>query len=126
MTSNDRPITFPSALEFERFAPVEKVIFRTTQYSSAEILSSTYCVNGRIVSMKSDRVKSGTKRLMSSILCKKQRGDLLAFRIIVKENRIENPFHTVSVPEDTHGPCPSLHFPKRSLYKIGGADLAPQ
>ena len=63
---------------------------------------------------------------MSSILCKKQRGDLLAFRIQVKEDSIENPFHTVSVTKDTHGPGPSLYFPKRSFNKIGGADLPPQ
>ncbi len=63
---------------------------------------------------------------MSSILCKKQRGDLLAFRIQVKENSIENPFHTVSVSKDTHGSSPSLYFPKCSFYKIGGTDLPPQ
>ncbi len=61
-------------------------------------------------------------RLMSSILCKKQREDLLAFRIQVKENSIENPFHTTSVSKDTHGSGPSLYFPKCSFYKIGGAD----
>jgi hypothetical protein len=58
--------------------------------------------------------------------CKKQRGDLLAFRIQVKENSIENPVHTVSVTKDTHGSSPSLYFPKRSFYKIGGADLPLQ
>jgi len=63
---------------------------------------------------------------MSSTLCKKQRGDLLAFRIQVKENSIENPFHAVSVTKDTHGSSPSFYFPKRSFYKIGGADLPPQ
>jgi len=64
--------------------------------------------------------------LMSSVLCKKQRGDLLAFRTQVKENSIENPFHTISVAKDTHGSSPSLYFPKRSFYKISGADLPPQ
>jgi hypothetical protein len=63
---------------------------------------------------------------MSTILCKKERGYLLAFRIQVKENSIENPFHTVSVTKDTHGSSPSLHFPKRSFDKIGGTDLPPQ
>ena len=50
----------------------------------------------------------------------------MAFRIQVKENSIENPFHTVSVTKDTHGSSPSLYFPRRSFYKIGGADLPPQ
>jgi hypothetical protein len=50
----------------------------------------------------------------------------LAFRIQVKKNSIENPFHTTSVTKDTHGSSPSLYFPKRSFYKIGGADLPPQ
>ena len=59
-------------------------------------------------------------KAMSSILCKKQRGDLLAFRIQVKENRIENPFHTVSVTKDPHGSGPSPYFPERSFYQIGG------
>jgi len=63
---------------------------------------------------------------MSSILCKKQRGDLSALRIQVKKNSIEYPFHTVSVSKDPHGSSPSLYFPKRSFYKIGGADLPPQ
>ena len=67
-----------------------------------------------------------TISLMSSILCKKQRGDLLAFRIQVVEDSIENPFHTVSVTKDTHGSGPSLNLPKCSLYKIGGADLPPK
>ena len=64
-------------------------------------------------------------KAMSSILCKKQRGDFLAFRIQVKENSIENPFHTTSITKDTHGSGPSLYFPKSSFYKIGGADLPP-
>ncbi len=63
---------------------------------------------------------------MSSLLCKKERGDLLAFRIVVKEDRIENPFHTVAVHEDTHRSSSSLDFSKRSFYQIGGANLAPQ
>jgi hypothetical protein len=63
---------------------------------------------------------------MSGILCKKQRGDRLAFRIQVKEDSIENPFDPVSVNKDTHGPSPSLYFSKRPFYKIGGADLSPQ
>ena len=63
---------------------------------------------------------------MSSTLCKKQRGYLLAFRIVMKEYRIENSFHTTSITKDTHGSGSSLYFPKCSFYKIGGADLAPQ
>jgi hypothetical protein len=62
---------------------------------------------------------------MSSILCKKQRGDLLAFRIQVKENSIENPFHATSVTKDTHGSGSSLHFPQSSLYEIRGTKLPP-
>jgi hypothetical protein len=59
-------------------------------------------------------------------VCKKERGYLLAFRIVVKEYGIENPFHTASVNEDTHGPGPSLYLSKRSFNKIGGTDLLPQ
>jgi hypothetical protein len=62
---------------------------------------------------------------MSSFLCKKERGDLLALRIQVKENSIENSFHTVSITKDTHRPGPSLDFPERSFNKIGSADLPP-
>src|SRR4030042_3032155 len=65
-------------------------------------------------------------QFMSSILCKKQRGYLLAVRMIVKENSIENSFHTTSVTKDPHGPRPSLYFPKRSFDKIGSTDLPPQ
>jgi hypothetical protein len=53
-------------------------------------------------------------------------GDLLAFRIVVKEDRIENPLHTVSINKDSHGSCPSLSFPKRSFYQISRTDLSPQ
>ncbi len=63
---------------------------------------------------------------MSSSLCKKERGDLLALRIVMKEDGIENPLHTVSVSKDTHRSGSSLDFSKRSLYKIGGANLPPQ
>src|SRR4030065_2501832 len=69
---------------------------------------------------------SRSTEFMSSILCKKERGDLLAFRIQVKENSIENPFHTTSVSKDTHGSGPSLYFPKGSFYKIGSTNFAPQ
>jgi hypothetical protein len=57
----------------------------------------------------------GRDPVMSSILCKKQRGNLLAFRIQVKEDSIENPFHTISVTKDPHGSGPSLYFPKSSF-----------
>ena len=63
---------------------------------------------------------------MSRSMCKKERGYLLAFRIIVKEYRKENSFHTVSVNEDTHGSGSSLYLSKRPFYKIGGPDLTPQ
>jgi hypothetical protein len=63
---------------------------------------------------------------MSSILCKKQRGDLSAFKIQVREDSIENPLRSVFVTKDTHGSNPSLYFPKRSFDKIGGAVLRPQ
>ena len=38
--------------------------------------------------------------VLSSSLCKKERGDLLAFRIQVKEKRKENSFHTISINKD--------------------------
>ena len=63
---------------------------------------------------------------LSSSVCKKERGDLFAFRIVVIEYRIENSFHTTSVTKDPHRPRSSLYLPKRSFYKIGGADLPPQ
>jgi hypothetical protein len=63
--------------------------------------------------------------LLSSPLCKKERGYLLAFRIVVKEYCIKNSFHTTSVTKDPHGSSSSLHFPKRSFYQIRGPDLAP-
>ena len=65
-------------------------------------------------------------RLLSSPLCKKERGDLLAFRIVVKEYRIENPFRTVSVHKDTHGSGSSLNLLKRSFNEIGSTNLLPQ
>jgi len=46
-------------------------------------------------------------RFMSTILCKKERGYLLAFRIQVKENSIENPFHTLFITKDTHESSPA-------------------
>src|SRR3989304_5648900 len=70
--------------------------------------------------------RGNRRKDLSSPLCKKERGYLLAFRIVVKEYRIENSFHTTSVTKDPHGSGPSLHFPKRSLYQIGGPDLPPQ
>ena len=63
--------------------------------------------------------------VMSSILCKKERGNLLAFRIQVKEDSIENSFYTIPVTKDTHGSGPSPYFPKRSLDEIGGTDRPP-
>jgi hypothetical protein len=45
----------------------------------------------------------------SNILCKKERGNLLAFRIQVKEDDIENPFHATSVTKNIHGAGPSLY-----------------
>ena len=44
----------------------------------------------------------------------------------MKEDSIENPFHTVSVTKDTHESSPFLYFPECSFDKIGGADLSPQ
>ena len=63
---------------------------------------------------------------LASSVCKKERGYLFAFRIVVIEYCIENSFHTSSVTKDPHGSGSSLYFPKRSLYQIGGPDLAPQ
>jgi len=63
---------------------------------------------------------------MSSILGKKERGNLLAFRIEVKKDSKENLFHTNPVTKNTHGSSSSLYSPKRSFYKVGGADFLPQ
>src|SRR5512139_2661199 len=65
-------------------------------------------------------------RDLSSSVCKKERGNLLAFGIVVKEYSIEDSFHTISVNKDTHGSGSSLYFPKRPFYQIGGPDLTPQ
>ena len=55
---------------------------------------------------------------MSSFLCKKERGYLLAFRIQVKENGIEDLFHTISINKDPHRSCPSSDFTKCSFNRI--------
>ena len=73
--------------------------------------------------LKSIRAQSA---LMSSSLCKKERGYLLAFRIVVIENRKENSFHTTSVAKDSHGSGSSSNFHKSSFDKVGRANPSPQ
>jgi hypothetical protein len=63
---------------------------------------------------------------VSSSLCKKERGYLLAFRIVVKEDRIENSFHTTSVTKDPHRSGSSFDFHKSSFDKVRGANPSPQ
>ena len=65
-------------------------------------------------------------KLMSSILCKKERGDLQAFRIQVKEDCTEDSLHAISISKDTHRPSSSLNLSESSFNEIGGTNLLPQ
>jgi hypothetical protein len=62
---------------------------------------------------------------MSSSLCKKERGNLLPFRIAVKEDHIPNSFHTTSVTKGAHRLGPSFDFHKSSFDKVRGANHPP-
>ncbi len=62
----------------------------------------------------------------SSVVCKKERGYLSAFRIVVKEDRIENSLYTASVDKDPHRPGSPFDFLKSSLDKVRGANPSPQ
>src|SRR5512139_2714454 len=64
--------------------------------------------------------------LASSSRCKKERGYLLAFRIVIKEYGVENSFHTTSVTKHPHGSGSSFDFLKCSLDKVRGTNLSPQ
>ena len=63
---------------------------------------------------------------MSTILCKKKRGNLLAFRIQIKEDCIEDALHAASVAKDTHGSGSSFNLLKSSFNEVGGTNLFPQ
>jgi len=55
---------------------------------------------------------------MSSSLCKKERGYPLSFRIVVKEYRIKNSFHTIFVTENAHRSGSSLDLFKGSFNEV--------
>jgi hypothetical protein len=63
---------------------------------------------------------------MSRILCKQQRGDLLALGIQVIEEHIENSFHTLVISKDTHRSGSPHYFAKSPFYEVRGPDLLPQ
>jgi hypothetical protein len=84
------------------------------------VLRSRFYEKGR------DLSRNSLTMVMSSILCKKQRGDLLAFRIQVIEHGIENSFHALVIPKHAHRSSPSFYHAKSPLDKIRSADLEPQ
>ena len=65
-------------------------------------------------------------RARSSVLCKRERGHLLTFRIVVKEHCIENLFHAISVTENAHRSGSPLELLKGSFNEVSSTNLLPQ